>query len=59
MGVGPHAFAGVGPREQQKNAEGVGRLTRLLDHYRVGTRFSTYAICSVGSGYDAIGELPL
>ena len=26
--------------------------------YNVGTLFNTYAIASVGSGYDPIGELP-
>ena len=33
-----------------------GMRTSLL--HKLGTLFNTYAICSVGSGYDPIGELP-
>ena len=43
----------------EPRALGVGSWALGVDSdYNVGTLFSTYAMASVGSGYDPIGELP-
>ena len=54
--VGPHTFAGWGPADN-KEVHWHRPLDPLLGH-RLGTLFSTYAICLGRLQCDAIGELP-